>query len=118
MIDGTHLFGFNHADFIHHVVNNSMVILLFWNHFLGMGLLPRSFIGWYEAYLVTKLTKTLHSSEECQGPWITQVFDALYEQSTYRLRRLPSLPSFAGRVFDEAGFPLLFLLSPVHLAST
>ena len=118
MIDGTYFIGFNHPEFIHHIVNNSVVLLFFWDLFLGMGLLPRSLVGWDAAYLVPHFPKTLHSSEKFPAPWIIQVFDALFDQSIYRLRWLPALPSFAGRVVDEAASPLLFLLSPVRLASS
>ena len=37
MIDGNYFFGFNHAEFIHRIVNNSVVFLFFWTLFLGMG---------------------------------------------------------------------------------
>ena len=40
MIDGTYLFGFNHVEFIHHVVNNSMVILFFLKPFFRYGIAP------------------------------------------------------------------------------
>ena len=99
MIDGNFFFGFNHVEFIHHVVNNSMVILFFWDPFLGMGFLYRSFVGWASAYLFTNSPKIFHSSEECPAPWIIQVFDALFERSTYRLRCFPVLPYFVGLVF-------------------
>ena len=68
---------------------------LFWNLFLGSGSLPQSLVGWAATYLVPKLSKALHSSEECPAPWIIQVFNALFERFTYRLRCLPALPSFA-----------------------
>ena len=45
VIDGTYPFGLNYAEFIHHVVNNSVVLLFFWDLLLGMGLLPRSLAG-------------------------------------------------------------------------
>ena len=89
----------------------------FLNLFLGMGSLPRSLVVWSSDYLVPNLPKTLHSSEKCTAPWIIQVFDALFKQSTYRLWRLPDLPSFAGWVFDDAASPILLLLSPVWWAS-
>ena len=109
MIYGTYLFLFNHVEFIHNIINNSVVLML--------GYLPRYFAGWDEAYLVPNSPKSLHSSETFPGPWIIQSFDALFNRYTYCLRRLPALSSFAGWVFDEAAYPLLFLMSPLRLAS-
>ena len=40
---------------------------------LGMGLLPGSSVGLPLSYLVLKSPRTLHSSEECPGPWTRQV---------------------------------------------
>ena len=40
IIDGTYLFGFNHAEFIHHVVNNIMVLLFFMEPFSRYGISP------------------------------------------------------------------------------
>ena len=40
MIHGTYLFGFNHVEFIHHVVNNSVVLLFFLKRFYGYGIAP------------------------------------------------------------------------------
>ena len=97
MIDGTYFFGFNHAKFIHHIVNNSIFLWFLWKRFLGMVSLPWYLVGWYAAYLVPNLPKTLHSSEECPAPWIINVFDALFELSTYCLCHLPVLPYFAGK---------------------
>ena len=117
IIHGTDFFGFTHLYFINHIVNNSLVFLFLWNIILGIRLLPRSLVGWAAAYLVPNSPKTLHSSEECSSPWIIQVFDSLFERSTYCLRRLQALPSFAGWVFGEASSPLSLLLIPVRLAS-
>ena len=50
-------------------------------------------------------------------PWIIQVLDPLFQKSTYRVRRLQALPSVAGCVFDEAAYPVFYLLIPVRLAS-
>ena len=96
MIEGTYFFGFNHAEFIHHIVNNSVVFLFFWNLSLSSVLLLQSLVGWAAAYLVSNFTKNLHSSEEFTAPWIIQVFNALFKLYTYRLRCLPALPSFKG----------------------
>ena len=63
MIHGTKLFGLSNLDFIHHIVNNSMVFLFFMEYFLGTGLLPQSLVGWAASYLFMNLSKTLHSSE-------------------------------------------------------
>ena len=117
MIDGTYLFGFNYVKFIQHVVNYSIVLLFFLKPFLGIELLPRLFVCWAAAYLVPNLPKTLNSLEKITRPWIIQILGALFKQSTYRLRRFTALSYFAGRVFDEAVSPILFLLSPVRLAS-
>ena len=89
----------------------------FWNIFLGMEFLPRFLVNFYAAYLVTNSPKTLHSSEEWPAPWIIKVFDSLFGKSTYHLRRLRVLPPLVVWVFDKTGFPILFLLSTVLLAS-
>ena len=86
-----------------------------WNLFQGKVLLQRSLVCWVVAYLIQNSPKTLHSSKKFPAPWIIQVFDLLFEWSTYCLQRLPSLPSFVGWVFYEVYSPILFLLSPVRL---
>ena len=40
---------------------------------LGTGLLPRSLVGLLLSYLVTNSPRTLHSSKECQGPWMRKI---------------------------------------------
>ena len=96
MIDGTYLFGFNHVEFIHHVVNNSVVLLFFSNPFLGMVFLPRFFVGCAAAYLVPNSPKILNFSEECPRPLIIQCFNALFRRSTYCLLLLRALSSLVG----------------------
>ena len=40
MIDSTWIFVFNHVEFVHHVVNNSMVLLFFLKPFFRYGIAP------------------------------------------------------------------------------
>ena len=117
MIHGTYFFGFSHLDFIHHIVNNSVVFLFLLEYFLGMEFLSRFLVNCYAAYLVTNSPKTLHSSEEWPAPWIIKVFDSVLGKSTYCFRCLRVLSPLVVWVFDETGFPILFLLSTVLLAS-
>ena len=84
---------------------------------LGTGLIPRYLVGLLLAYLVTNSPRILHSSEECPGPQIIQVFDLLFDRSTYWLRPLLALSSVAGWVLEKAASTLFLLPSPVRLAS-
>ena len=47
-----------------------------------------------------------------------QVFDSLFEQSTYHFRRLPALSPVAGGVLDKADSHLLLMLLPTRLESS
>ena len=77
---------------------------------LGTYLLPQSLVGLILSYLVPNYPRILHSSEECLGPWMRQVFDFPIGLSTCRFLRFPELSPLSGRVHYEAGSPLLCLM--------
>ena len=117
MIHGTYFFGFSHLDIIEHIDNDTVVFLFFMESFSRHDVPPWSLVGWAAAYLVPNSINTLHSSEECSTPWIIQVFDSLFDRSTYRLRRFPELPSVVRWVFVKVAYLLWFQMIPVRLAS-
>ena len=85
----------------------SCCLLIF---FLGKGLIPRSWVGLILAYLSPNSPRTLHSSEECKGPCMRQIFDFPVGLSTCLFLRFPALSPFSGWVHNEADSPLFCLL--------
>ena len=117
VICGTYFLCFIYYNFIHCIINDGVIFLLPINCFLSTGLLPWSLVCLLSVYLVPNSPRHLHSSEECTGPWMRQVFDFPAGLSTCRFLLLPALSPFLGRVHNEAYYPLFCLLLPEQLES-
>ena len=80
MIDGTYLFIFNHVEFIHHVVNNSMVLFFFLKPFFRYGIAPAVLHRLGHSVLSSKLPQILTLTIRMSEAMVHTVFRcALWE---------------------------------------
>ena len=59
VIHGIYFFGFSHLDFIHYIVNNSVVFLIFMEIFSGCGVSPAVLSRMVRSILSSKLSQDL-----------------------------------------------------------
>ena len=82
IIDGTYIFGFYHMDFIHHVVNNSVVLLSFLVPFLMYGIAPAVLCRLARSVLSSKFAQKLtfirRMSEDMDHTVFTCALRAIY----------------------------------------
>ena len=82
MIDSTYLFGFNHVELIHHVVNNSMVLLFFLKPSSRCGIAPTVLCRMGCSVLSSKFSQDLTFIIRMSRAMDNIVFYALFERST------------------------------------
>ena len=113
----TYFLVFMQQYFIHFTVHNIIILLLSVKFLSCHRSCLRSLVCLLLTYLEPSSPRTFHSSVECPGPCISQVFYSPFRWFKYLFLSLPAPSLILDQLWDEVDSPILFLMWPSWVES-